>query len=221
MREEIYDGVFAPGTRLVESTFCARYEVSRTVIREALRQLESEGLVTVVPNRGPIVTVLSEKDIVSLYVVRRNLEGLAGELFARHATAEQVASLLRIGGQMRDSFLSDTIESRNAVKDAFYDTLLEGTGNEILAEMLRGIHARIGLFRRFAFVDPVRAQGSMEEVLSIIHAAAALRDPVLARRACEEHIERAGQLAVIEYTRRMAGCADDPDNAEAATSPAP
>ena len=82
LRTDILDGILAPGQRLIEGVLCERYGVSRTVIREALRQLESESLISVLPNKGPIVTVLTSKDIAAIYEVRRCLEGLAGELFA-------------------------------------------------------------------------------------------------------------------------------------------
>jgi DNA-binding transcriptional regulator YhcF (GntR family) len=100
IREDILDGGLVPGQRLVESVLCDAYGVSRTVIREALRQLESEHLIRVMPNLGPIVTVLTESEIKSIYVVRASLEGLAGELFALHATfAESTAKATSTSGR--------------------------------------------------------------------------------------------------------------------------
>src|SRR5207248_2791945 len=89
LRQDVLAAEFQPGERLVEAQLCARYEVSRTVVREVLRQLESEGLVTTVPNRGPVVTELTTADAEALFEVRGALEGLAGALFAERATAEQ------------------------------------------------------------------------------------------------------------------------------------
>src|ERR1700734_3640856 len=89
IREDILNGGLVPGQRLVESGLCEAYGVSRTVIREALRQLESERLITVMPNLGPIVTILTESEIRALYVVRGTLEGLAGELFALNASPQE------------------------------------------------------------------------------------------------------------------------------------
>ncbi len=92
LRRAIVGGELGPGERLVERVLCARFAVSRTVVREALRQLESEGLVTTVPQRGPVVAVLTAADAEALYEVRAVLEGLAGRAFAQRATpAERVA----------------------------------------------------------------------------------------------------------------------------------
>lgn len=75
LRADILAAEFAPGQRLVESRLCERFEVSRTVIREVLRQLESEGLVALVPHRGPVVAELTRADAKALYEVRGALEG--------------------------------------------------------------------------------------------------------------------------------------------------
>jgi len=204
LREDILEGVLAPGERLLESAMCDSYGVSRTVIREALRQLESESLITMLPNRGPIVTVLDKRDIESLYEVRRALEGLAGELFARRASEGEAARMRALIVEMEGSYLHGSVQSREDSKEHFYDLLLEGAGNPVLESNLRGVHTRIGLFRRYAFVDEHRVALSMEELRQIVRELAEHRDPAAARRACEHHIQLAGELAVLEYTKRLA-----------------
>jgi DNA-binding GntR family transcriptional regulator len=203
LRQEILDDVLHPGDRLLENTLCERYGVSRTVIREALRQLESEKLITMLPNRGPIVTVLTVADIQALYEVRRALEGLAGELFAERATDEQAAGLIAHLAAMESTYLHGTVETRGVAKDTFYALLLEGAQNEVLEASLTGIHTRIGIFRHYAYVDEERVAHSMEELRVIVHAAAKVRDPALARAACEEHIRGAGKLALVEYRKNL------------------
>lgn len=202
LRQEILDDVVHPGERLLENTLCERYGVSRTVIREALRELESESLITMLPNRGPIVTVLTVDDIESLYHVRRVLEGLAGELFAQRATDEEARALSEHVEAMDALYLHGDPESRSSAKDTFYRLLVDGTHNQVLAADLARIHTRIGVFRHYAYVDDERVATSMIEVARICHAAAELRDPVLAREACEDHIRRAGVLALTEYRKR-------------------
>jgi len=199
LREDILEGTLAPGQRLLENALCASYGVSRTVIREALRQLETEYLITLIPNRGPIVTVLEQHDIESLYEVRTALEGLAGELFARRASDAQAAALRAQLDVMETAYLHGTLASREQSKEEFYRLLLEGTGNEMLAGQLQGLHTRIGLFRRLAFVDEARIEISMAELRRIVDAAAVRRDPRAARDACEHHIRLAGELAVTAY----------------------
>ncbi|SDZ56987.1 GntR family transcriptional regulator [Herbiconiux ginsengi] len=216
LREDILEGVLAPGERLLENAMCDSYGVSRTVIREALRQLETESLITMLPNRGPIVTVLTKRDIQALYEVRRVLEGLAGELFARRASPEQASAMRALIVEMEETYLRGTVHTREESKEQFYDLLLAGAGNPVLENDLRGVHTRIGLFRRYAFVDEHRVALSMEELRQIAREIAEHRDPDAARRACEHHIQLAGELAILEYTKRLHQ-SDTDSRAESAT----
>ncbi|MFC6761694.1 GntR family transcriptional regulator [Sulfitobacter porphyrae] len=202
VREDILEGKLVPGQRLVESTLCDAYGVSRTVIREALRQLESEHLIEVVPNLGPIVAVLTEKEIRSIYVVRAALEGLVSKLFAENADATQAKNLVKLRDRLDREYRKGDIESRELIKADFYRQLTEGGGNEILAESLRSMHARIAMFRRFAFVDEARIEPSIAELETIIDAAAIARNGEAAWAACEHHILLAGELAIEEYVKR-------------------
>lgn len=202
IREDILDGKLVPGQRLVESSLCDAYGVSRTVIREALRQLESEHLIQVKANLGPIVTVLTESEIKSIYVVRAALEGLAGKLFALNATPAQCKELIRLRDRLDKEYRQGSIDSREEIKADFYRQLTAGAHNEILTENLRSIHARIAVFRRYAFVDPARIEPSIAELEAIINAAALDRDPQVAWAACEHHILLAADLAIMEYTKR-------------------
>lgn len=203
LRAEILDQTLTPGQRITEAYLCERFGVSRTVIREALRQLESESLITLLPNRGPIVTVLSRHEIESLYEVRRSMEGLAGELFARRASEGLAESLRCHFSVMQNRLLPGDLAERGKLKEEFYRMLLEGADNPVLTATLHGIHARVAVFRYYAFQDDGRVARTLIELAAIVHAAADLRDPATARKACEDHIERAGHLAVEEYSRRV------------------
>lgn len=205
LREDILNGLLTPGQRLVENVLCASYGVSRTVVREALRQLESEHLIRVVPAQGPIVAVLTEAEIRAIYVVRASLEGLAGRLFAEVAPLAEVARMLELRGRMEAEYLHGTVDAREAFKAGFYACLLRGTANPVLADLLVGIHARVAIFRRFAFVDERRVALSHQELVRIIDAIAVRRDGQAAQDACAHHIRIAGDLALIEYERRAPG----------------
>ena len=204
MRAEIVNGALSPGERLFEKSLCERYDVSRTVIREVLRQLESENLVTVRPGHGPMVTVLTPSDIESLYEVRQELEGLAAELFAQRASDELADEMLTLVDGMEATYLNGDFDSRSVSKTEFYRILLEGAGNPVLTAMLEGIHARIGIFRYYSFIDPERVRISYPEIKAIAEAAARDRDPKAARLNSEHHISLASKLAVLEYTKRYA-----------------
>src|SRR3546814_638178 len=93
LREAILNGVFKPGERLTEAKLCARMGVSRTSIREGLRRLEGERLITILPNKGPTVTQITWAEAEEIYHVRALLEGEAAAMFATRATAEDLAEL--------------------------------------------------------------------------------------------------------------------------------
>lgn len=213
IREQILSGEIAPGERLVESTLCSAFTVSRTVIREALRQLESERLVTVLPTFGPIVTILTKKDIESIYCLRANLEGLAGSLFAANATQKQADAMIRLLNRMETDFVNGTVAAREKIKAEFYGLLLKGGGNDVLAETLTIIHGRVALFRRYAFVDEERVAIAMNELRRIVDAVAVKRNAELARKACEEHVRLAGKLAIAAYAEHLKSTANGVDTA--------
>ena len=205
LREDILNGQLAPGQRLIEATLCATYGVSRTVVREALRQLESESLIRVIPAQGPSVAVLTEAEIRALYVVRATLEGLAGRLFAENAEEASVALMLSLLHDLDDRYLHGTLATREDFKARFYAALLAGAGNMVLTDALFRVHARVAIFQRIAFVDEGRVRLSSDELRKIIDACAVRRDAAAAQAACENHIRVAADLALLEYERRAPG----------------
>lgn len=195
LQQAIESGRFVPGDRLIERELCDLTGVSRTSIREALRELESRGLVQMVANRGPIVAVLSKDEAKALYEVRAALEGLAGEQFATRATEAQVrrlrASVDAISQRARDGEVMDM----PSVKDEFYEMLFEGAGNPVARSMLDTIHSRITILRRTTLSRPDRAvvmAAELDEIMKAIEA----RDPEAARRACVAHINMAATVAL-------------------------
>jgi DNA-binding GntR family transcriptional regulator len=205
LRRAIVAQEFAPGERLVETVMCEKYSVSRTVVREALRQLESEGLVTMVPNRGPEVATLSIHDAESLYEVRRALESLAGSLFAERATDAQCTALVARLGEIKAAVVSADAEKRLAAKDGYYDVLFAGTGNSEIARMLRSVHARTQMLRNLSLAAPGREAMTIAELTRITAAAAVTRDPQEASAACEEHVRNAAEAALGEMRKLNAG----------------
>jgi DNA-binding GntR family transcriptional regulator len=204
LRQDILASEFEPGERLVEARLCARYDVSRTVIREVLRQLESEGLVTIVPNRGPVVTELTPFDAKALFEVRTALEGLAGALFAERATADQRDRLSQALRRITRSYRKAGLTERLAMKDEFYDVLIEGAVNPVIETTLRGIHARVQMLRGLSMQAEGRASQTLKELTAIVEAAAIRGDADAARQACEEHVRNAAATALRELAARQA-----------------
>lgn len=202
LKKDILDGFFMPGDRLVESALCERYGVSRTVIREVLRLLESEHLISVVPLQGPIVTKLSEDDIINLYLVRAKVESFMIELFIKNAQATDKKELKDLYQNLYEKFLNGSVDERWEYKDKFYDILLKGAKNNVLEEIILKIQARVGLFKHFAFVYEDRVKRGYEDLKLIIDAT--LNEDI--EQACahnDQHLLDAGQAAVVNYKRRL------------------
>lgn len=195
LQQAIESGRFAPGERLIERELCDLTGVSRTSVREALRELESRGLVQMVPNRGPIVAVLTLEEAQELYEVRAALEGLAGEQFAVRATDTQVRQLRAHVDEIKRRAREGEIVDLPSVKDGFYELLFDGAGNSVARQMLDTIHSRITLLRRTTLSQPDRAivmASELDEIMDAIEA----REPEATRKACVRHIRIAAKVAL-------------------------
>jgi len=199
LRNAILDFQFKPGDRLVERELCAMTGVSRTSVREALRHLESEGLVENVANRGPTVATLTVEDARQIYEVRSALEGLAGALFAVRANEAQRAALVATTRKLEDAFASGDRRRIRQQTSRYYDVLLDGSGNKFVGDMIRGLQARVMFLRSTSMSHPHRAPASLAEMQRITKAIQK-RDPKATEAACRAHIEAArdAALAMLE-----------------------
>jgi len=179
---------FAPGERLVERVLCERFEVSRTVVREALRAVESEGLVEIVPNRGPVVASVSAADAASLYEVRAVLEALAAKSFAERATAQHCKALISAMKAIEKAHANGSLNGVLQAKDQYYEILFDGAANDVSRDMLRNVHARIRMLRTISLQVEGRAQSMVDELRGITRAAAHDRDPATAWTASQQHV---------------------------------
>ncbi|MFE3838228.1 GntR family transcriptional regulator [Pseudogemmobacter sonorensis] len=195
IRHAIAIGHFKPGARLPERLLCETTGVSRTLVREALRQLESEGLIEVVPHRGPVVATLTRKEAADLYRVRSELEGLAAELFAENANDQDLGLLQAALDLLRNQAGSDDALARLRAKNAFYESLIAGTGNAALGDSLRLLNSRVTVLRATSLGAEGRTEQSARELQDLVDALRA-RDPVAARKLAVEHVRAAAQIAL-------------------------
>jgi GntR family transcriptional regulator, trigonelline degradation regulator len=194
LRTAIFDRRFSPGDRLVERELCEMLDVSRTLLREALSQLEAEGVVQIIPHRGPIVAVYTAEDAKSIYEVRAALEEMAGRCFVERATEQECKALETAFAEMKRSCTSKLGADHLTVKTKFYAALTTGAHNPVLVEMLRLIHGRVSMLRATTLAQPGRLAASLTELGNIVKSIKA-RDAEAAARACRLHVENAGVIA--------------------------
>lgn len=182
--EAIDMGIYKPGDRLVESDLADRFGVSRTPIREALQRLETQSLLAR-DGRSLIVASLDHNQMAELYVVRRELEGLAARLAARHATQEEVR-VLRDMVSADDALVNDPVALARANR-RFHKQIHLASHNRYLVQQLDLVHRTMALMATTSLAAQGRGQIAQGEHDGIVRAIEA-RDEDAADKALKEHI---------------------------------
>jgi len=195
LRQAIESGNLRPGDRLVEKDLCAQLSVSRTSLREAIRELEAEGLLSTFAGGGVAVAGMTPDEARNIYRVRGALEALAAEQFAERATDEALARLQAATDTLAAAYAARAIEDMLAAKRAFYERLCEGAGNPVLLDLLNRLNARISTLRATSLTASGRLDPSIAEIRDFV-AALARRDAVAAREAALHHIAQAAIAAL-------------------------
>lgn len=187
IREDILAGVYQENEELKENTIGTELGVSRTPVREALRQLELEGLVTMIPNKGAYVTGITTKDIHDIYMIRSYLEGLCARWACEHITETEIEALDEI------LYLSDFHARRShndqlvELDNKFHDLIYKASGSKILNHVLSDFHHYVERVRKVTLSMPARATKSSQEHAAILDAIKK-RDGDLAEILAHEHI---------------------------------
>lgn len=196
LRGSIVAGRLAPGQRLIERELIEMTGVSRTVIRESLRQLEAEGLIEIIPNKGPVVRKLSATEAEDLYRIRAVLEGLAARFYAENADDSAVQELDEALDEVKLAYQGTDGEAALEAKTNFYDKLYSGGASETLASMLAVVQARIWRWRAVGLTHPKRAHGRLQEsVENLCSLLAAIRnnDGELAEQIARNEVSNAAE----------------------------
>jgi DNA-binding GntR family transcriptional regulator len=196
LRQAIIGLELPPGYRLVERELIERLGVSRTTVREALRELESEGLVTVIPQRGAVVATLSAREAADLYEARVAIEALVVRRFVERAPDPAIADLrAEVDEFARLAEIEGDIRSMLAAKDRFYDVLVRGAGSPPLRQLLGGLQARVRQLRATSLSQDDRPKRAAEELRALVDAVAA-RDIDAAERLCCAHVRAAASTGL-------------------------
>lgn len=204
LRKAILDFDLRPGQRLIERELIEQIGVSRTTIREVLRELTSEGLVTMVPQKGAIVAKPSPDEAADLYEARVALETLVVQRFVERATEAHVAELTtRVEDFAAVVEQGGDIHAMLAAKDRFYDILTDGAGSQVLQQILSGLQARVRVLRATSLSAPGRPQQAVAEIREL-GAAIANRDATTAARICAGHVRSAATTGLVTLEERSA-----------------
>lgn len=187
IREDILKGRYKENDELREATLGKELGVSRTPVREALRQLELEGLVKIIPNRGAFVTGISEKDVCDIYMIRSVLEGLCVQMAAEHMTKERIDELEEVLVLAEYYLEKGNMEQLTELDGKFHQILYRASESRILDHVLSDFHKYVQLARRNSVKTESRAQKSLEEHREILEALKE-NDAEKAERLANTHI---------------------------------
>jgi DNA-binding GntR family transcriptional regulator len=199
VRGAIISGVLKPGERLMEVQLAEKLGVSRTPIREAIRKLELEGLVIMMPRKGAYVADLSLKDITDVLEIRAALEGLASGLAALRITDEEIEGLELTAQQFHQALEADDFDMIVQKDMEFHDRIFKATRNEKLLQITNNLREQVQRFRIMYINKSNKSKDLAKEHYEIAEAISK-RNIDMAERIAKRHIENAEK-----YILTMAG----------------
>ena len=202
---EIRSGALPPGTRLRETELAERLGVSRTPIREAIRQLEHDGLVTHLPRVGAAVRTLDYAEVMELYDMRAVLEGTAARMAARAATELELAELAGLNAAMA---AAPSARRAAELNHQFHLMLLDAARNRYLTRAMLGLSRTLIILGPSTLADAGRAQDAVAEHDRILDALRR-RDPAAAEAEMRTHIEGAHRMRLRQLRDRDRDMSDD------------
>jgi DNA-binding GntR family transcriptional regulator len=195
IRDAIISGRIAPGTRLIERELCDALKISRASVREVLRRLEAERLISVEPRRGPTVMVLSVDEAGEIYEIRAMLESLVVRRFTELASAEEIATLDAIFAKVRQAATENAIELIVTLMRDFNAHAIAVARHSVAGTLLLQLDARISWLRVKAMAMPGRLDSSLEEISTVLGHVRS-RSPDLAAKAIYDSVMNAREAAL-------------------------
>lgn len=170
VRQLVVEGKLQPGSKIPEKDLCEVYGVSRTPLREALKVLAADGLITLEPNRGAWVTKLTEKDLREFFPVMGALEALSGELACQRITDAEIAAIEDLHAQMVGHFEAGDRGQYFKANQAIHEAILSAARNDTLTSHYRALAVRIRQARYVANMTSERWKQAIEEHEAIMTA---------------------------------------------------
>ena len=191
IREDILNGIYKENDELKEMTIGAELGVSRTPVREALRQLELEGLIKIIPNKGAYVIGISSKDLKDIYEMRARLEGLCARWATQNATKEDIARLDEISDLTEFHFKKKKFVKVLELDNEFHEMLYQMADSKMLYRTLSDFHHYLEIIRKKTLSSEERVSHSIKEHRDIIGSIK------------EKDEELAEQLAILHIKKTM------------------
>ncbi len=201
LRRAIETGVLAPGARLIERDLCEQLQVSRTSLREALGELQAEGILAYSSTRRLTVSVISAADAANAYRIRATLEALVIEQFIEQAGEAACAALVEESRQLKTAYHTGDVDQMLVAKRSFYDTICSGAGNAIAFDIINRLVLRTSGLRRRSLMRKDRQHQSIQEIETLVDAILR-RDTAAARVCAMQHVANAAKSALEGVTAR-------------------
>ncbi|MEW6623738.1 MAG: GntR family transcriptional regulator [Bacillota bacterium] len=193
LKDAIVKGQLKPGERLMEQQIAEELGVSRTPVREAIRKLELEGFIIMIPRRGAYVSDVSLKDVAQVFEVRAAMESLAAGLAAQRITDEQMEDLERKFVEAKAALENSDLEMAIRFDSEFHEIIYQASRNDRLVQILSNLREQIHRYRSASLAHPGRLKDTMEEHKNLLDAIYQ-RNVGLAEKLAKEHIENAENI---------------------------
>ena len=197
LKRQILVGEIAPGTRMMEVELADVMGVSRTPVREAIRKLEKEGLVTIEPRKGAYASNISIKDMVDVLEVRQGLEGMAAAIASGKITERQKADLLNVVEKYKAAVESANIEEIIKYDEEFHSMIIAISGNKTLMQVFSTVQ-ELALRFRYIYYDDFNRYESMPREHQLIEEAIMSGDAEKARVAAGDHVFKLKEFILNE-----------------------
>ena len=198
LQKDILSGAIPDGSKLTEQAVCKRYSVSRTPVREAFRQLEADGLIEIIPNRGAFATGLSKRDISDLFDLRAVFEVQAVEWAIRRMSEEDVERLAESIDFMEFYTLKEDVEKVLSFNSQFHNIIYAGTGDRMLQKTLSIYQTYLKYSAPHKTYDEESLKAILEEHRAIF-AAFQTRNTAAGRKAMEQHMAQSKLRRIANY----------------------
>ena len=195
VRDAIITGYFPSGKRLVERTLCEELGVSRSVVREVIRYLEAEGLVEILPNKGPIVSLLDWEIASQIYEIRLLLEQSAVVDCTKNLTTDKAEQIKNLLVELEKAFAIDDINLIIATSSKLYETIFTTAKHYIAWEVVQRLNGRISRLRAMTMKSTQREISGYQRIKNMCEAIYLYKDSEMAKQAVAEHINEAALVA--------------------------